>query len=209
METNGIRGGGITGVGDAGLDGATTGAADEPGLLPTANALAASGDAGAMLEALVVKTASSQRKMARELKTSEEVMLRGAEDKEVSEIHKQGDLALAKGITSGTIEIAKGVTALIGCAPEGSAQPGKGAAAADPFFDGSMKIEEGAFDKAMKDREADAKAAEHLGDHLRHAIDDAKSSSDEAKELMSKALDFYQQWVQGKSSAINAALHRS
>src|SRR5262249_28824677 len=87
---------------------------DAPPLLPEPQhgveaRLAASGDMGAMLAALVVKSANQARDSRRELRKTEEDMQRREEQAQIASMHSEADDIRKAGLMKGLGEIGAGV----------------------------------------------------------------------------------------------------
>jgi hypothetical protein len=82
----------------------------------------------------------------------------------------------------------------------------KGAGSA---FSAGQSIGDGLFQGAITDKDADEKAHEASGDTFKRIADDAHDSENDAKQLMTKALDFYKEYVDTKNQTVMAALRRA
>jgi hypothetical protein len=196
-----------------------------PDLLPAAAQLLRSGDPGAELAALVAMSARNQKKMASELRKSEEVMMKKAEDAQVAALHRQAGLAIAGALMSGTTALASaGFQLGSGLATvrakelddagskAGSHEVETRAATlklGGQVMEAMGKLGEGAFQAAQKNAQADETSAQHAAGRAKRGVDDANELREDAKRLLEKAFDFYREWTQGQSGAAQAALRRA
>lgn len=176
-------------VRDAELDASTP-------LMPTPPDLPA-GDIGAQVAAMVVMNAHRSKAAAQQLRKSELAMQRVAEDRQINVMHREAELEMAKAVIGAVSAGVQGVAAAAGCQ--------SGADLARSMFQAPV----GFIDAEAKYKEIDAKRYEQQAGHLKDAAEEAKDMVDDAKKHADKAIDFYSQWVQGKASATQAALHRS
>jgi len=183
-----------------------------PTLMPAVNQLIDSGDPGAMLAALVMKSGDEQRKVAREQRDQAMKAEDTADNAEIQDMHDKADLQRAQGIVDGSLQIAQGVTTIgAGCSEASGASKrttaewnGAGAA-----FGAGKSVADGFFSGAITDKDADAKQADVSANSFKQMADDAHDSEKDATDLMNKALDFYKEYVDTKAQTMMAAIHRA
>jgi hypothetical protein len=196
-----------------------------PDLLPGAVQLLGSGDPGAELAALVSMSARSQKRLASELRKSEEAMMKKAEDDQVTALHRQAGLALAAGLLSGATTVAAAgfelASGLAGVRSKELHEAGDTAGSytlerratsfkmASTVFDAMGKVDEGVMNAASKNAEADGTRAQYAAGHAKRGVDDANELRDDAQRMLEKAFDFYREWTQGQAGAAQAALRRA
>ncbi len=70
-------------------------------------------------------------------------------------------------------------------------------------------VGDGLFSGEMTDKDADAKMHDASAQTFKQIADDANDSMKDAKDLMTKALDFYKEYVDTKNQTTMAAIHRA
>jgi hypothetical protein len=196
-----------------------------PDLLPGAAQLLGSGDPGAELAALVSMSARSQKRLANELRRSEEAMMKKAEDDQIAALHRQAGLALAAGLLSGATTVAAAgfelASGLAGVRSKELHDAGDKAGShtlerrsesfkmAGRVLDAMSKVDDGVMNAASKNAEADETRAQHAAGRAKRGVDDANELREDAQRMLEKALDFYREWTQGQAGAAQAALRRA
>lgn len=192
-------------------------------LLPDpVDSLCASGDPGAMMAALIIKSAKEERSTSEQARDAEAAIQDCEERNEVAAMHAQADDIRYEGIAKGLSEVGSGaLTVASGSAQVDTARaPTK--AASDVFnghaksYDGAGRIASGVgelYSKQLaangKEHEATAKMHEQAATHAKHSVDSSDDDVKDARELFKKALDFYHEYATSKAQADAAALHRS
>ncbi len=96
---------------------------------------------------------------------------------------------------------------------DASALSSEKAAAWDKFggsaFGTARSVADGCFNKAITDKDADAKMHDESATAFKQMADDAHDAEHDAKDLLSKALDFYKEYVDTKNQTALAATHRA
>lgn len=205
-----------------------TGAVEDEGSLATSSSsilpdpittLALSGDPGAELAALMVKSGEQQRETAQAARQTQEKVEEQEDDAEVSAMRQKANDIESAGWAEGLGMAVEGGMGVAGAAVD--ARAAEGAAGATQRADGAaltaggkvgnaVGVVAGAYPKA-DETTMDANAAAHkaAADRARAAGDDLKDARKAGDDLVSAALDFYREYTGAKASERGAALHRS
>jgi hypothetical protein len=159
------------------------------------NELASSSDVGAQLAGLIVKSAYDQQEGARETRKMSECAQRDAEDRQLQAMRDEADSTLMSGLMEGGTQIAGGAMNL------GGASAGASAA-----VEGMGKVDS-AFAKhdANMSKEA-ATAQEQIAAREKRAVDDARDTDKDAKEMLNRALGYYKEYLTAKADTQRATL---
>jgi hypothetical protein len=176
-------------------------------LLPTTtDELALTGDAGAMIAALLLKASHQARVSARETKKAAMEAQDAAEKSALDEKRAAAEQKLYGGLVAGGCTIASGgLTIAGGCG-----------AATDGIMNGAAKAAEGSGQSfsalagfwAAKHENA-ASQAEHVAAQAKRHVESAADDEKDARDLMNKVLDFYKEYSQAKLDSQKAALLRA
>jgi hypothetical protein len=175
--------------------------------------LATSGDAGAELAALAVKSGQNDRKVTQALRDNYETMEANQDRMEVDAMRKKAEDIRTGGVVEGLGTMAEGGLG-IAMAPCTSTN-GSLTAAGNGFKAGATVVHGGtAIVTALyKANEAgdDADAAMHraAADQAKSAAEDMHDAKKSAGEDISAAIDFFREYSSAKASERNAALRRA
>jgi hypothetical protein len=176
------------------------------------------GDIGAELASLIVVSANQNKAAAHQLQKAEEAMQDAAEKRQIAAMHREAELKMAAGVLGIVGNAVEGTCMAIGGLSSGG---GSGASGAGNGSGPGGWSKGGGIAKGLAEgvggvlsaeavyKQADADQFEHEADAAKRGASASKDSVDDAKKLADKAIDFYQQWTQGKAGASQAALHRS
>ena len=194
-----------------------------------------SGDIGAQIAALVIKSGREQKKAERDVQNIETKVEDAEDASQVKAMHDEADDIRSGGLNEGMAEAFSGAFTLgsqavqLGAAGSKGGDGGNGAAssggdasnasrarAESAFLDAGATGARaaatilGSFGRAAaKDDETRATYHEHAADHAKRAVDDAHSGVKDAQDLIKTALDFYREFSSTEAQCRSAALHRS
>ncbi len=190
-------------------------------VMPEVSALQFSGDPGAMLAALTMATAKSEGDVARQQRDDAMSAQDKSEALEIHDMRDKANLQRVQGvvdgalqITAGLCDLGKGINEAKEVGATGSdlkddklraAWLGGGSAACKA----GQSVADGLFNGAITDKDADAKMHAASADAFKRMADDAHDNEKDAKELLTKALDFYKEYVDTKNQTTLAATHRA
>jgi hypothetical protein len=178
---------------------------EAPQLLPPPFAsLAGSSDLGAQIAALLVCASREQKEAARQSRQAAEKAQCAAEERELDKMGEEADLKLASGIIQGTAQVAAG-SMNAGSAWRGdeTRQLWSGIAKST---EGDAKLKSAIVDHFAADSAQEAKAAAFEAGHAKTAVDDARDLDKDAKEMMSRALSYYKEYLTAKADTQRATL---
>jgi hypothetical protein len=165
--------------------------------------LAASGDIGAQISALLLEIGHDQKKAARAAREAAEHAQLAAEERELDAMKEQADAKLAAGLVGAGAQLGSAAMRLeaVG-APDAKAQGLKAGADAVSAF--------GTIDKTILEYGADeagrrSKRAGNAVSHQKSAVEDAREQAKDAKASIDKAIDLYKEYLTGKNEAARAA----
>ena len=173
-----------------------------------------SGDLGAELAALAVRSGEQQETVAQTARDAEERIEVNQDDRQVDAMHKKAGDVLSDGLTEGLGMMAEGGFELA-AAGETTAAEGKPTAdgyalKADGTICRAWSMTGDAFSKAAQaNDDATAAAARSASDRARSAADDLHDAKKGAGDFISAALDFYREYTSAKAAADAAALGRA
>jgi hypothetical protein len=196
-----------TGVTAATVDAAPSAA--PPTLIPDPlTALLCSGDPGAEIAALAVKTGETQQNTAQAARDADEQLEATEDGAEVDAMRKKADEIRSAGWADGVGMFAEGASAVAGAyAPTPQANAvwkglGTGVHA-------SLSVGSSYTKAAEADRDADSAAHKASADQARRAADDMHDAKKAGSDFVSAACDFYKEYTSAKDQANSAALHRA
>jgi len=174
---------------------------------------AMSGDPGAELAALAVKSGEQQETNAQAARDAQESVEVSEDNQQVAAMNQKADDIRAGGLTEGLGMVAEGgvdVAAAGVIASDG--KPTLESAALK--FDGTVlkagSVINGASSRAAEaNADADAAAARSASDQAKGAADDLHDAKKAGGDFISAALDFYREYTSAQASANSAALHRA
>ncbi len=171
-------------------------------------ALLCSGDPGAEIAALAVKTGETQQNTAQAARDADEQLEATEEGAEVDAMRKKADEIRTAGWADGVGTFAEGAGAVAGAlapTPQASAVwKGLGTGARASLSVGSS------YTKAAEaDRDADAATHRASADQAKRADDDMHDAKKAGSDFVNAAVDFYKEYTSAKSQASSAALHRA
>jgi len=188
-----------------------------PGIAP----LVANGDPGAMLAALTTQNAHDQAEVARKQREQADDAQTNAEAAEVQDLHDKASLQRTQGIVDGALQIVGGALEFGSGMEKASEVTDTGAAkASDERWEtrlgagatackAGQSAVDGLFQGAITDKDADEKMHEASADTYKRIADDAQDDEKDAKDVMSKAIDFYKEYVEAKHQTTMAAIQRA
>jgi hypothetical protein len=156
-----------------------------------------SGDPGAMVAALVVKSGQAQRAVRDHVRRSEDAVQDAAEKSQVAHMHKEATAMENGALVGGVATMASGA-----CAAAGS-QLG------EKVMDGIGKSVEGLYGADGKHEAAAGTEAGHRAARAERNVKNADEGIADANRLVDKALAFYKEYTAGKNQTIQAATHRA
>ena len=168
-----------------------------------------SGDPGAELAALAVKSGELQQTTAQRARDAEQQLQANADRQQVDALHQKADHMRREGMLTG-----------VGMAVQGLGDLGGGVFAKDQLqlsiYGGAGKLAYGTTQILAASPRADAANDDARAAEARAASDEAKSAADDlhdvkkgAGDFISAALDFYREYTSAQASASSAALHRA
>jgi hypothetical protein len=180
-----------------------------PTLMPDPlTALLCSGDPGAEIAALAVKTGETQQSTAQAARDADEQLETTEDSAEVEAMRKKADEIRTAGWADGIGMFAEGAGAVAGAStstPQASAVwKGLGTG-----VHASLSVGSSYTKAAEADRDADAAAHRTSADQARRAADDMHDAKKAGGDLVSAACDFYKEYTSAKDQANSAALHRA
>ena len=170
--------------------------APPPPLLPDpVAALMSSGDIGAQVAALAVKSGMSERALAREQRQADLARADDQVAQEVQAIHSEASsLRVQAWVDAG---------ATLGANVAGKDSDGAAAILA------GKSLADGYLVAGQKDDEANAKAAEAASTDAKGAAGDAHDIVSGANDYIKSALDFYQEYASTRAQTLNVAAARA
>jgi hypothetical protein len=189
-------------------------AANAANILPDpVTALQMSGDPGAELAALAVKSGEQQETNAQAARDAQKNMEVSEDNQQVAAMNQKADEVRAGGLTEGLGMIAEGGFGV--AAARTMASDGKPTLeSAVLSFDGKVLkagsvIDAAGAKAAEANADAAAAAAKSASDQAKGAADDLHDAKKAGAEFVSTALDFYREYTSAQASARSAALHRA
>ena len=208
--------------------GDTTASTDAPvaSMLPTPMIdLLNSADPGAMVAALVAKSAQSQRAVRDQVRRSEDATQDAAEKSQVAHMHEQADLIRTGAVVSGLTSIASGALAAgsAGASAQSDRLKASGGAMGAMHMAGASTTMGGMhngldigskavgsfFEAAGKDIAAKAAEDEHHAAHAARNVTSADEGIDDANRLLDKAFAFLKEYTATRNQTVLAATHRA
>jgi hypothetical protein len=177
------------------------------------NMLAMSGDPGAEIAALAVKSGEQQQTNAQAARDADRAIEVSEDQQQVAAMNQKADEIQAGGLASGLGMIAEGgfnVAAAGLVASDGKESLNSAALK----FDGTV-LKAGASMNAATDSafeanaDASAAAAKSASDQAKSAADDENDAKKSAGDFINAALDFYKEYTSAQASANSAAIHRA
>jgi hypothetical protein len=190
-------------------------------LMPEVASLQCSGDPGAMLAALTMMTAKNERETASKQRDAAMSAQEKSEAAEIQDLHDKATLQRWQGAVDGALQIGEGVCDVGKGIDEAKQVTDTGAdlkndkvdaawlGGGSTFCKAAQSISHGLFQGAITDKEADEKIHEASADSYKKMAEDAHDDEKDAKDLMSKALDFYKEYTDTKNQTAMAAIHRA
>ena len=149
---------------------------------PGPQALSLTGDPGAMLAALVVKSAREQRKVSSEMRQKEEQAQEREEQGEIASMHAEANRIRDEGWVKGGAEMAAGgLTLGSGATEHGSAALSRGLKAGATAAGAVGDSASGQLKGAAKDEEKEAKQHELAAGHAKRGVE---SATDDMSEIV-------------------------
>jgi hypothetical protein len=165
-------------------------------LLPDpARVLEESGDPGAQIAALAIQTGSSQRRVARDIRDTEEANEAREEAAQVKAIHDKATSMRTQASFDGVMV----------CAEQASGGDKETAT----WFKGIQTVGDGLFKADQTDHDADAVAHASAAEHYKLGARNADDCKKDAGDYIKAALDFYREYVSTQAQTQSAALHRA
>ncbi len=161
--------------------------------------LEASGDLGAMLAAMVVRSGQADRRAHDAARASEEAAQERAESAQVQALHDEASATRAGAWVSGVATVAEGACSAASVDSRLPKQDVAGAEAAGRGVRGVGDALGGLYKAVGEDRHADAAEAEHAAGRAKSRADDDAEGSKRASALIDKALSFYKEYLATKS----------
>jgi hypothetical protein len=170
-------------------------------------ALAMSGDPGAELAALAVKSGEQQETNAQAARDAQHKMEVSDDNQQVADMRQKADDIRSGGIVEGVgmmIEGGASVGAALSSPKVGAALQGGG-----KVEGGLTAIGQATFKAAEANDDANAAAAKSASDQAKGAADDLHDAKKAGADFVSAAIDFYREYTSAQASASSAALHRA
>lgn len=180
-------------------------------------ALLCSGDPGAEIAALAVKTGETQQSTAQAARDGDEQLEVNEDNQEVAAMRQKAGETLLAGIADGAGMIAEGGAA-VGAAsyspPAGGCELAAdrlrdAMKAGGKVADGGLQVSAAFSKTAEANSDADAAAHEAAADQAKRAADDMHDAKKAGSDYVSAAMDFYNEYTSAKSQANSAILHRA
>jgi hypothetical protein len=192
----------------------STPAADASVLPDPVDALAISGDPGAELAALAVKSGEQQQAGTQAARDTEQKIEVSEDEQQVAAMQKKADDIRSSGLADGLGMVAEGGFTVAAAGVTASGGAGASAESAALKFDGTVLKAVSGIDSANSKAaeatdDANAAAAKSASDQAKSAADDAHDAKKSAGDFISAAIDFYREYTSAQASANSAALHRA
>ncbi len=176
-------------------------------------ALQCSGDPGAELAALAVKSGEQQQTNAQAAREADQNMEISEDNQQVAAMNQKADEIRAGGLTEGLGMIVQGGFDMAAAGAVG-ANGGPTETSAGLKFDGTFLTAgsdiQGAGAKAAEaNADATAAAAKSASDQAKGAAEDEHDAKKAGADFVSAAIDFYREYTSAQASAKSAALHRA
>jgi hypothetical protein len=208
----------------------STGGAEPAGTTATATLLPdpalvdleRSGDMGAEIAALVVRSARENKQMSRDIEKAEEKIEAGEEAQQVAAMRDQADDIRKAGLTSGMADVGGGLLTagggVTGALANGEEDAdtattmdavGRGLVGGGTVEHGLGQVFDGQWKGAAKDDEARATQHEQAASHAKRATEQAYDDVKDARDLGKAAVDFFREFTTAEAQSRSAALHRA
>ena len=198
----------IAGHGEAVTSSTAPSAAPSAATLPEPmTVLLSAGDPGAMVAALVAKSAQGQRAVRDQVRRSEEASQNSAEKSHVLRLRAAASSTRSAAIVSGLATAASGACS-VAAAPNASAGDRRWAAGSE-MASGFGKAGAGLYEAEAADARAAAAEAEHQAGRAGRNAKSAADGIDDLNRLVDKALAFYKEYTAAKNQTLQAATHRA
>jgi hypothetical protein len=187
----------------------TANAANAANILPDpVTALQMSGDPGAELAALAVKSGEQQETNAQAARDTEQHMEVSEDNQQVAAMDQKANDIRSAGLWEGAGMMAEGAGS-IASAVTTSTKWGDGLKGAGKAGNGAAIMVAAQSKAAGANDDADAAAAKSASDQAKSAADDEHDAKKAGADFVSAAIDFYREYTSAQASARSAALHRA
>ena len=187
----------------------SAGAADAASILPDpVTALQMSGDPGAELAALAVKSGEQQETNAQAARDAQKNMEVSEDNRQVAAMNQKANDIRSAGLWEGAGMMAEGAGS-IASAFTTSTKWGDGLKGAGKVGNGAAIMAAAEPKAAGANADADAAAAKSASDQAKSAAEDLHDAKKAGAEFVSTALDFYREYTSAQASARSAGLHRA
>ncbi len=189
--------------------------AADAGVLPEpVDALLKSGDPGAELAALAVKSGEQQQASAQAARDTEQKLEVTADEQQVAAMHRKADDIRSSGLADGLGMVAEGGFTLAAACVTASGAPRASEESAALKLAGTIvkagsEIDSADSKAAEATDDANAATAKSASDQAKSAADDEHDAKKSAGDFISAAIDFYREYTSAQASASSAALHRA
>jgi hypothetical protein len=184
-------------------------AASAANILPDpVTALQMSGDPGAELAALAVKSGEQQETNAQAARDTEQHMEVSEDNQQVAAMEQKANDIRSAGLWEGAGMMAEGAGS-IASAFTTSMKWGDGLKGAGKAGDGAAIMGAAQPKAAAANDDANAAAAKSASDQAKGAADDLHDAKKAGADFISTAIDFYREYTSAQASARSAALHRA
>jgi len=159
------------------------------------DSLVVSGDPGAEIAVLALRTGVAERHATRAMRDAEEAVAEHEADAQVQAMHdKASSMRTQAWFDAGmtVAEQAVGAKSTAGCA-----------------LSAGQKLGDGMFAAGQQDDDASARAHEAAADHANRAAKSAEDALADANDCIKAALQFYGEYVSTRAQTLIAALHRT
>jgi hypothetical protein len=175
--------------------------------------LAMSGDPGAEIAALAVKSGEQQQTNAQAARDADQAIEVSEDQQQVAAMNKKADEIQAGGLASGLGMIAEGgfnVAAAGMVASDGKESLNSAALKFGGTVLKASASMSAATDSAFEANEdASAAAAKSASDQAKSAAEDENDAKKGAGDFINAAIDFYKEYTSAQASANSAAIHRA
>jgi hypothetical protein len=177
------------------------------------DALLASGDPGAEIAALAVKSGEQQQTNAQAARQADQAIEVSEDQQQVAAMNQKADEIRSGGLASGLGTIAEGgfnVAAAGVVASDGKESLQSAALKLDgTVLKAGASINAANSSASEANDDASAAAAKSASDQAKSAADDENDAKKSAGDFINAAIEFYKEYTSAQASANSAALHRA
>ncbi len=183
-------------------------AAPSPLLPDPAAQLMMGGDPGAMVAALVIETAKSEKDIANKVDQTETAIQEQEQKAQVAAMHQKADDMRAQAWVTGGMGLASAGLSFAGASYEFHSTEARQFDAASKGMTAVGGAVQGQFAAQNEDTDATVATHEHNAADAGRAASQAYDNGRDAKKLLDAAIDFYREYSSAAEQTKAAAVHR-